>query len=59
MVHKDAIANIFGLSELTKKHWVTFDSHEEDAFHVHIDGRVVKLKANNGGIIRVLSSRNL
>ena len=46
----DAIANIFGLSELTKKHQVTFDSQEEDAFHVHIDGRVVKFKANNEGL---------
>jgi hypothetical protein len=32
-----AIANIFGLSDLKKKHRITFDSEKEDAFIVHMD----------------------
>jgi hypothetical protein len=34
---KTAIANIFGLSDLKKKHRITFDSEKEDAFIVHMD----------------------
>jgi hypothetical protein len=33
---KTAIANIFGLSDLKKKHRVTFALEKEDAFTVHI-----------------------
>jgi hypothetical protein len=31
------IANTFGLSDLKKKHRITFDSEKEDAFIVHMD----------------------
>jgi hypothetical protein len=33
---EDAIANIFGLSDLKKKFWITYDSEKEDAFLVHM-----------------------
>jgi hypothetical protein len=34
--NKDAIANIFGFSDLKTKHRITYDSNKEDAFLVHI-----------------------
>jgi hypothetical protein len=39
-----AIANIFGLSDLKKKHRITFDSEKEDAFIVHMDKGNMKFK---------------
>jgi hypothetical protein len=42
---KDAIANIFGFSNLKKKHRITYDSKKEDAFLVYMgdemDNKVV------------------
>jgi hypothetical protein len=35
----DAIANIFGFSDLKKKHRITCDSNKEDAFIVHMDNK--------------------
>jgi hypothetical protein len=45
-----AIANIFGLSDLKKKHRITFDSKKEDAFIVHIDKGNMKFKCNPKGL---------
>jgi hypothetical protein len=45
-----AIANIFGLSDLKKKHRITFDSEKEDAFIVHMDKGNMKFKCNPEGI---------
>jgi hypothetical protein len=45
-----AIANIFGLSDLKKKHRITFDSEKEDAFIVHIDSGNMKFKCNPEGL---------
>jgi hypothetical protein len=38
---KTAIANIFGLSELKKKHRVSFDSEKEDAFIVNMNNNTL------------------
>jgi hypothetical protein len=45
-----AIANIFGLSELKKKHRVTYDSEEEDAFIVHMNNDTLKFECNPEGL---------
>jgi hypothetical protein len=47
---KTAIANIFGLSELKKKHRVTYDSEKEDAFIVHMNDNTLKFKCNPKGL---------
>jgi hypothetical protein len=45
-----AIANIFGLSDLKKKHRITFDSEKEDAFIVHMEKGNMKIKCNPKGL---------
>jgi hypothetical protein len=47
---KTAIANIFGLSELKKKHRVTYDSEKEDAFIVHMNNNTLKFECNPKGL---------
>jgi hypothetical protein len=44
------IANIFGLSDLKKKHRITFDSEKEDAFIVHMDKGNMKFKCSPEGL---------
>jgi hypothetical protein len=46
---KTAIANIFGLSELEKKHRVTYDSEKEDSFIVHMNKDTLKFECNPEG----------
>jgi hypothetical protein len=45
-----AIANIFGLLDLKKKHRITFDSEKEDAFIVHTDKGNMKFKCNANSV---------
>jgi hypothetical protein len=45
-----AIANIFGLSDLKKKYRVTYDSHNGDCFKVHMDKKVIEFKCNKDGL---------
>jgi hypothetical protein len=45
-----AIANIFGLSELKKKHRVAYDSEKEDAFIVHMNDDTLKFECNLEGL---------
>ena len=47
---KDAIANIFALSNLVNKYRVTFDSEQENAFHVFTKNEVMKFTTNNQGL---------
>jgi hypothetical protein len=47
---KTAKANIFGLSELKKKHRVTYDSEKEDAFIVHMNDNTLKFECNPKGL---------
>ena len=42
----DAIANIFGFVDLKRQHQVTYDSAKEDAFLVHMHGKVVKFECS-------------
>jgi hypothetical protein len=49
-----AIANIFGLSDLKKKHRITFDSEKEDAFIVHMDDGNMKFQCNPKGLYTIL-----
>jgi hypothetical protein len=44
------LANIFGLSDLKKKHRITFDSENEDAFIVHMDNGKMKFTCNPKGL---------
>ena len=47
----EAIANIFGLSDLKKKYRITYDSEKDDIFHVHVsDGNTIKFRCNNRGL---------
>ena len=48
--NKDAIANIFGLSDLKKKHQITYDSEKEDAFLVHMDNKIIKFECSPEGL---------
>jgi hypothetical protein len=43
---ENAIANIFGFSDLKKKHRITYDSNKEDAFIVHMDNVIIKLECS-------------
>jgi hypothetical protein len=45
-----AIANIFGLSELKKKHRVTYDSEKEDAFIVHMNKDTLIFECTHEGL---------
>jgi hypothetical protein len=45
-----AIANMFGLSKLKKKHRVTYDSEKEDAFKVHMNDDTLKFECNPKGL---------
>ena len=47
---EDAIANIFGFSDLKKKHRITYDSEKEDAFLVHMDNEIIKFECSPDGL---------
>jgi hypothetical protein len=45
----NAVTNIFSLSEMEKKHHITYDSTKEKAFAVHLPNKKVKfIKSSNG-----------
>jgi hypothetical protein len=46
---EDAITNIFGFSDLKKKHRITYDSDKEDAFLVHMDNKIIKFECSPKG----------
>jgi hypothetical protein len=37
--------NIFGFSDLKKKHQITYDLNKEDAFLVHMDNKNIKFES--------------
>ena len=39
---KDQIANILGFSHMSDKYRITYDNHEDDAFHVHTKNGVIR-----------------
>jgi hypothetical protein len=55
---KDAIANIFGFSDLKKKHRITDDSDKEDAFIVHMDDHILKFECTPEGLYQYEVSKN-
>ena len=46
---ENAIANIFGLSDLKKRHRVTYDSAIGDKFTVHMDDSNIDFTCNPEG----------
>jgi hypothetical protein len=50
----DAIANIFGFSDLKKKHRITYDSNKEDAFLVHMGNeKILKFECSPEGLYQM------
>ena len=48
---REAMTNALGLSEIVKKHRVTFDSAKESAFTLHdSDASQVKFRCNEEGL---------
>ena len=47
---KDAIANIFGLSDLKKKYRITYDSMKEDAFLVYKENEIIRFECSPEGL---------
>jgi hypothetical protein len=56
--NQDAIANIFGFLDLKKKHRITYDSEEEDAFIVHMDDHVLKFECTPKGLYQYEVSKD-
>jgi hypothetical protein len=54
---EDARANIFGFSDLKKKHRITYDSNKEDAFLVHMDDETIKFKCSPEGLYQYSVSK--
>jgi hypothetical protein len=53
---EDAMANIFGFSDLKKKHQITYDS-KEAAFLVHMDKEIIKFKCSPDRLYQYLISK--
>jgi hypothetical protein len=53
----DAIASIFGLSDLKKRHRITYDSDEEDAFLIHMDDEILKSECTPEGLYQYKVSK--
>jgi hypothetical protein len=47
---KDAIVNIFRLSDLKKQYWIAYDSKKEDAFLIHMENKIIKFKYSPEGL---------
>jgi hypothetical protein len=47
---KDAIANIFGFSDLKTKHRITYDSDKGDAFLIHMNNKILKFECTPEGL---------
>jgi hypothetical protein len=54
---EDAIANIFGFSNLKKKHQITYDSEKEDAFLVHMGNKILKFECSPEGLYQMEVSK--
>ena len=47
---ESAIANIFSLNNMAKRHRITYDSSKEDVLIVYKDGKQIKFKASKNGL---------
>ena len=54
---EDAIANIFGFSDLKKKYRITYDSYKEDAFLVHMENKIIKFECSPDGLYQYQVSK--
>jgi hypothetical protein len=57
--HRDGIANILSLARVTKKHRVTFDSHNGNSFTIHKPNNTQHtFKASEQGLYYLDTSQN-
>jgi hypothetical protein len=54
---KDAIANIFGLSDLKKQYQITYDSENEDTFLIHKPDEIIKFECSPDGLYQYKVSK--
>jgi hypothetical protein len=54
---EEAIVNIFGFSDLKKKHRITYDSNKEVAFLVHMDNETIKFECSPEGLYQYSVSK--
>ena len=47
---QDAIANMFSFANMKKKYQITYDSNKEDAFKVHMNGKILEFKVTPQGL---------
>ena len=47
---QDAIANTFSFANMKKKYQITYDSNKEDAFKVHMNGKILEFKVTPQGL---------
>ena len=45
-----SLGNVIGFAHLAKKYRVTYDSEQEDAFAVHLPGKVIKFHGTSEGL---------
>jgi hypothetical protein len=55
---KDAIANIFGFSDLKTEHRITYNSNKEDAFLVHMNNKILKFECTPEGLYQYKVSKD-
>ena len=48
--HPNAMANIFSFAEMKQKHPITYNSNDEDAFHIHLPNKVIKFNRTSNGL---------
>ena len=56
--NKDAIANIFGFSDLKKTHRITYDADKDDAFLVHMNDKILKFECTPEGLYQYEVSKD-
>ena len=47
---QDVIANTLSFANMKKKYWITYDSDKEDAFKVHMNGKILEFKETPQGL---------
>ena len=55
---QDAIVNIFSFANMKKKYQITYDSDKEDAFKVHMNGKILEFKATPQGLCRCSTGKS-
>jgi hypothetical protein len=55
--NEEAIANIFGFSDLKKKHRISYDSNRKDSFFVHMDNEIIQFECSPDGLYQYSVSK--